>query len=42
MANTYGREIKELEENESLKLYTAEQVKTEKAIAVIVDNAKIK
>ena len=42
MAKTYGRDAKELENNESLKLYTTEQVKTEKAIALIVDNAKIK
>ena len=42
MANTYGRDIKDLENNESLKLYVAENVKTEKAISFIVDNAKIK
>ena len=42
MATTYGRDIKELENNESLKLYVAENVKTEKAISFIVDNAKIK
>ena len=42
MANTYGRDIKELENNESLKLYVAENVKTQKAISFIVDNAKIK
>jgi len=42
MATTYGRDVKELEENESLKLYIAESVKTEKAISFIVENAKIK
>ena len=42
MANTYGRDAKELEQNESLKLYIAESVKTEKAISFIVENAKIK
>ena len=42
MATTYGRDVKELEQNESLKLYIAESVKTEKAISFIVENAKIK
>lgn len=42
MATTYGRDVKELENNESLKLYVAENVKTERAISFIVDNAKIK
>ena len=42
MATSYGRDAKELEQNESLKLYVAEQIKTEKAISFIVDNAKIK
>ena len=42
MAQTYGRDAKELEQNESLKKYIAESVKTEKAIHFIVENAKIK
>jgi len=42
MAATYGRDVKELEQNESLKTYIAESVKTEKAISFIVENAKIK
>lgn len=42
MAATYGRDAKELENNENLKAYIAESVKTEKAIKFIVDNAKIK
>ena len=42
MATTYGRDAKELEQNESLKTYIAESVKTEKAITFIVENAKIK
>ena len=42
MATSYGRDAKELEKNESLKLYVAETVKTEKAIKFLVDNAKIK
>lgn len=42
MANTYGKDVKELEQNESLKLYISESLKTEKAISFIVENAKIK
>ena len=42
MATTYGRDAKELEQNESLKTYIAESVKAEKAITFIVENAKIK
>ena len=42
MAKMYGRDAKELEENESLKLYITETIKTENAIKLIVDNAKIK
>ena len=42
MAQTYGRDAKELEQNESLKTYITESVKTEKAIHFIVENAKIK
>ena len=42
MAKMYGRDAKELEENESLKLYITETIKTENAIKLIVENAKIK
>ncbi|MBP3255120.1 MAG: trigger factor [Clostridia bacterium] len=42
MATMYGRDAKELEQNESLKLYITETIKTENAIKYIVDNAKIK
>ncbi|MFR2534689.1 MAG: trigger factor [Clostridia bacterium] len=42
MAKNYGRDAKELMENENLKNYIADSVKTEKAISFIVDNAKIK
>ena len=42
MATTYGRDAKELEENENIKKYIAESTKTEKAIDFIVKNAKIK
>ena len=42
MATMYGKDVKELESNASLKAYVAESVKTEKAISFIVDNAKIK
>lgn len=42
MAKNYGRDAKELMENENLKNYIADSVKTEKAISFILDNAKIK
>lgn len=42
MAKNYGRKIEELEKNEHLKQYIAETIKTEKAIDLIVENAKIK
>ena len=42
MATMYGRDVKDLESNESLKLYITETIKTENAIKYIVDNAKIK
>lgn len=42
MATAYGKDSKELLENENLKNYIKENMKTEKAITFIVDNAKIK
>ena len=42
MATNYGKDIKEIEQNEGLKTYVAGAVKTEKAIQFIVDNAKMK
>ena len=42
MAKQYNKEEKELLENEQLKSYIAESMKTEKAIDFIVKNAKIK
>ena len=42
MAATYGRKLEDLENNESLKKYMSETIKTEKAITFIVENAKIK
>ncbi len=42
MAKQYNKEEKELLENEQLKSYIAESMKTEKAIDFIVNNAKIK
>ena len=42
MAAMYGNKAEELEKNESLVKYIEETVKSEKAIAFIVDNAKIK
>ena len=42
MAETYGRKEDELKNNEQLKHYIEETLKTEKAIDLIVKNAKIK
>ena len=42
MATMYGKEVKDLEANASLKAYVTETIKTEKAISFIVENAKIK
>ena len=42
MANNYGRKIEDLEKNEHLKEYIEESIKAEKAIDLIVKNAKIK
>jgi len=40
MAKNYGKEAKELEENENIKEYIAQGIKSEKAIDVILKNAK--
>jgi len=42
LATSYGRKEEELKNNEALLEHVKENVKTEKAIALIVDNAKIK
>lgn len=42
MANNYVRKIEDLEKNEHLKEYIAESIKAEKAIDLIVKDAKIK
>ena len=42
MATSYGRKEEELNKNEALKEYVANSIKTEKAIELIVKNAKIK
>ena len=42
IAKQYNKDEKELLENEQLKSYLAESMKTEKAIEFIVKNAKIK
>ena len=42
MAKNYGRKEEELTKNESLKEYLQETIKTEKAIELIIKNAKIK
>ena len=42
MAKNYGKDVKELEENENIKNYIKEGLKSEKAIEFLVKNAKIK
>ena len=42
MAEKYGKKEEELKDNEQLKNYIKENLKTDKAIALIVDNAKRK
>ena len=42
MATSYGRKEEELSKNEALVEYLRNSVKTEKAIELIVKNAKIK
>ena len=41
MANNYGKKVEELSENENLKKYLDEGIKSEKALAFIVENAKL-
>lgn len=40
MANNYGKKVEELSENENLKKYLDEGIKSEKALDFIVENAK--
>ena len=40
MANNYGKTVEELSENENLKKYLDEGIKSEKALEFIVENAK--
>ena len=40
MANNYGKKVEELSENENLKNYLEEGIKSEKALEFIVENAK--
>ena len=42
MAANYGRDAEELMKNEHLTNYIKENMKSEKAIKFVVDNAKIK
>ena len=42
MATNYGRDAEELKNNEQLVNYIKENMKAEKAIHFIVDNAKVK
>ena len=41
MAKQYNKKVEELEKNEDLKSYLEESSKTDLAIKLIVDNAKI-
>ena len=40
MAKNYGKKVEELSENENLKKYLDEGIRSEKALAFIVENAK--
>ena len=40
MAKNYGKKVEELSENENLKKYLNDGIKSEKALAFIVENAK--
>ena len=42
MAKNYGKDVKEFEENENIKSYIETGVRTQKALELIVENAKIK
>jgi trigger factor len=42
MANNYGKKVEEINDNENLKNYIKEGIESEKAIEIIVKNAKIK
>ena len=42
MATSYGKKEEELNKNEALKEYISNNIKTEKAIELIIKNAKIK
>ena len=42
MAEKYGKKEEEIKENEQLKNYIEENLKTDKVIAMLVENAKIK
>ena len=41
MAKNYGKKVEELSENENLKKYLEEGIKSEKALEFIVENAKV-
>ena len=42
LANSYGRKVEDLKKNEDLLFHIKENIKSEKAINTIIDNAKIK
>ena len=41
IAKNYGKKVEELSENENLKKYLEEGIKSEKALEFIVENAKV-
>jgi trigger factor len=42
MATNYGRKADELKENENVKNYIKQGIENEKAINIVIDNAKVK
>ncbi|MNL72432.1 hypothetical protein D3C87_1977440 [compost metagenome] len=42
MATNYGKKVEEIEENENLKKYIKDGIESEKAIEILVENAKTK
>ena len=42
MAKNYGKDVKDLENNETVRNYIELGVRTEKALELVVDNAKLK
>ena len=42
MANSYGRDVKDIEDNENIKKYIKEGIENEKAMDFLVENSKEK